>query len=421
MNILMILSQFEVTEAENYATTIADELIERGNKVFIISDTLTKKTKAQYFKLEFNKKSLLNRITHIKALYKFIKENNIHIVHAYSRAFSWSYEIVCKLAKIPLLELKDIEKYSNLSFEDKSFLEDKLYEKANLKTVVDKIEKKYFDLYVNKKKYDIPVVMYHRIVEKKEKNCVHKTYLLKKTFYKHMKYLKENNFVPITFKDLEKIGWRNRFDKKYILITLDDGYQSNYDHAFPIFKEFNFKATIFLMAGTTYNEWDVKNSNELVFPLMTTEMIKEMQDYGIEFGAHTFNHPEIDTLTNEEIYHQVGECKKVLEDKIGKEIIAFAYPYGIWTEYAKEVARKFYTYAVATDSGEVNFSSDLYQIRRIGIVPKTNLFRFKKNVNGSYSFVKIKKEIRRAKGKKRKEKLKNIKNNFIKKFWLAKI
>ncbi len=34
MNILMALSQLEITGAEVYATTITDELIERGNKVY---------------------------------------------------------------------------------------------------------------------------------------------------------------------------------------------------------------------------------------------------------------------------------------------------------------------------------------------------------------------------------------------------
>ena len=73
MNILMALSQLEITGAEVYATTIADELIERGNKVYIVSDTLTTSTKAEYIKLEFNKRSLIKRIEHIKFLYKLIK------------------------------------------------------------------------------------------------------------------------------------------------------------------------------------------------------------------------------------------------------------------------------------------------------------------------------------------------------------
>ena len=103
MNILMALSQLEITGAEVYATTIADELIERGNKVYIVSDTLTTPTKAEYIKLEFNKRSLLKRIEHIKFLYKLIKEKDIQIVHAHSRASSWSCQVACKLAGIPLI------------------------------------------------------------------------------------------------------------------------------------------------------------------------------------------------------------------------------------------------------------------------------------------------------------------------------
>ena len=103
MNILMALSQLEITGAEVYATTIADELIERGNKVYIVSDTLTTPTKAEYIKLEFNKRSLLKRIEHIKFLYNFLKEKDIQIVHAHSRASSWSCQVACKLAGIPLI------------------------------------------------------------------------------------------------------------------------------------------------------------------------------------------------------------------------------------------------------------------------------------------------------------------------------
>ena len=88
MNILMALSQLEITGAEVYATTSADELIKRGNKVYIVSDTLTTPTKAEYIKLEFNKRSLLKRIEHIKFLYNLIKEKDIQIVHAHPRRSS---------------------------------------------------------------------------------------------------------------------------------------------------------------------------------------------------------------------------------------------------------------------------------------------------------------------------------------------
>lgn len=594
MNILMALSQLEITGAEVYATTIADELIERGNKVYIVSDTLTTPTKAEYIKLEFNKRSLLKRIEHIKFLYKLIKEKDIQIVHAHSRASSWSCQVACKLVGIPLITtthgrqpihfsrklikafgdysiavcgnikkhmvndigfsenkisvilnpvnykkldlekksndkkvisivgrlsgpkgdvaydlleilsqdellskykirliggkelperfvkfkekdiefigyvpniqekifesdivmgagrvafeallnktaliavgeteymgfinkenldkslasnfgdigsmkypkiekgilLNDIEKALKLSENEKEELKDIIFKETNLKNIVDKIEKKYFSLYVNKKKYDIPVIMYHRVINNPENEGVYGTYIYEDMFKKHLQYLKDKNYTVITFKDLDKIGWRNRFekDRKYIILTFDDGYKDNYDLAFPILKEFNFKATIFLMGSLTYNEWDVKAGGEKEFPLMSVEMIKEMQDYGIEFGAHTFNHPKLNTLSNEEIEHQIVDVKKPLEEKIGKEIITFAYPYGILNDYAKEMAKKAgYTFALATDSGSVCLSDDLYQIRRIAIFPNTNLFSFKRKVAGNYNFIKIKREER---------------------------
>ncbi len=594
MNILMALSQLEITGAEVYATTIADELIERGNKVYIVSDTLTTPTKAEYIKLEFNKRSLLKRIEHIKFLYKFIKEKDIQIVHAHSRASSWSCQIACKLVGIPLITtthgrqpihfsrklikafgdysiavcenikkhmvndigfsenkvsvilnpvnykkldlekkvndkkvisivgrlsgpkgdvaydlleilsqdellskykvrliggkelperflkfkekdiefigyvpniqekifesdivigagrvafeallnktsliavgeteymgfinkenldkslasnfgdigsmkypkiekgilLNDVEKALKLSENEKEELKNIILKETNLKNIVDKIEKKYFSLYVNKKKYDIPVIMYHRVINNPENEGVYGTYIYEDMFKKHLQYLKDKNYTVITFKDLDKIGWRNRFekDRKYIILTFDDGYKDNYDLAFPILKEFNFKATIFLMGSLTYNEWDVKAGGERKFSLMSVEMIKEMQDYGIEFGAHTFNHPKINTLSNEEIEHQIVDVKKPLEEKIGKEIITFAYPYGILNDYAKEMAKKAgYTFALATDSGSVCLSDDLYQIRRIAIFPNTNLFSFKRKVAGNYNFIKIKREER---------------------------
>ena len=103
MNILMALSQLEVTGAEVYGTLLSDELIKKGNKVWIVSDTLTKKTEAKYIKLEFNKRSLFKRIGHIRKLLEIIRENDIHIVHAHSRASAWSCHVACKIAKIPMI------------------------------------------------------------------------------------------------------------------------------------------------------------------------------------------------------------------------------------------------------------------------------------------------------------------------------
>ncbi|MCK5780403.1 MAG: glycosyltransferase, partial [Psychrilyobacter sp.] len=103
MNILMALSQLEVTGAEVYAVEVGEQLIDRGHKIFFVSDTLTKKNNGIYFPLSFNKRNIFQRFDQVFKIIRIIKKNKIDIVHGHSRAASWSSEIACKLTKTPFV------------------------------------------------------------------------------------------------------------------------------------------------------------------------------------------------------------------------------------------------------------------------------------------------------------------------------
>ncbi|XEI32985.1 polysaccharide deacetylase family protein [Aeromonas veronii] len=103
MNILMALSQLEVTGAEVYATTVGNELTRRGHNVFYVSDTLTKPTLGPVFRLRFNKRSILRRFWHVFYLIYLIKKHHIQLVHAHSRASGWSSYVACKLTSTPMI------------------------------------------------------------------------------------------------------------------------------------------------------------------------------------------------------------------------------------------------------------------------------------------------------------------------------
>lgn len=74
MNILMALSQLEVTGAEVYATSVGNELTRRGHQVFYVSDTLTKAHDGLFFKLRFNKRSIPRRFWHVAYLVYLIRK-----------------------------------------------------------------------------------------------------------------------------------------------------------------------------------------------------------------------------------------------------------------------------------------------------------------------------------------------------------
>jgi peptidoglycan/xylan/chitin deacetylase (PgdA/CDA1 family)/glycosyltransferase involved in cell wall biosynthesis len=103
MNILIALSQLEVTGAELYAASVGNELTRRGHTVLYVSDTLTCNVSGRYLKLTFNKRSWPRRLWQIAKLVWVIKQNNIQIVHAHSRAAGWASYIACKLTHTPMV------------------------------------------------------------------------------------------------------------------------------------------------------------------------------------------------------------------------------------------------------------------------------------------------------------------------------
>ena len=593
MNILMALSQLEVTGAEVYGTVLSDELIRRGNKVYIVSDTLTKPTNAQYEKIEFNKRKLKDRVNQVRKLLKIIREKDIQVVHAHSRASSWSCAIACRIAKIPLVttihgrqpvhlsrklvkafgdyslsvcenirdhvvnDLKvkpenitvlrnmintkeyqksvldnvdknekiisiigrlsgpkgdvtynlldilhrrkdfkiqviggkevpqrfkkftgnveflgyvnnvsekiressivigagrvaveailcevpvlaigeaesvgivtndrlktalksnfgdislnqtplfrwtdvipEIDKGFNINKDELKSLREKVIEEFSLENIVENIEKVYQREIVKKRKYEMPVIMYHRVIKDESEKGVHGTYVTVEQFEEQMRYLKKKGYETVTFKDMLNNGYKNRFDKdkKWIMLTFDDGYKDNYENAFPILKKYDFKGIIYILDGIEYNKWDVDNPGnpEKRFKLMTQDELLEMQKYGIEFGGHTSSHPRLAELKIDMAEKEISNSKNNIEKTIGKELLSFAYPYGSLNEEVKKIPEETgYKFAVATDSGSIVFSDDLFEIRRIGIFPTNNLFNFKRKVSGKYNFIKVKRE-----------------------------
>lgn len=241
------------------------------------------------------------------------------------------------------------------------------------------------------KKGDIPVLMYHQFVESEKEGGKIKLFVTRKTFELHLRILKLLGYETITFKDLQKIGLENRREKKYIIITVDDGYKDNYTILYPTLKKFNMKAVIFYTTGVTYNEWTVK-MGEKRFDLMNEKEVKELHQSGlIEFGGHTLTHPSMVELSPKELEKEIVENKRDIESILGEEIVSFAYPYGHRSKRVEEaVKRAGYSFAVSTDTGTGYLDENLFDIRRTAI-DKTSIFDFLRKISTKYLVYKYRK------------------------------
>ncbi|EPH6366700.1 polysaccharide deacetylase family protein [Vibrio cholerae] len=588
MNILMALSQLEVTGAEVYATSVGNELTRRGHQVFYVSDTLTKAHDGLFFKLRFNKRSIPRRFWHVAYLVYLIKKHQIQLVHAHSRASSWSCHVACRLTNTPMVttvhgrqpvhasrkkfhamgdkalpvceairdqlinelnvperqlqisrngietdafsptpppnnsqpvitivgrltgpkgdlcyhlltECIDLDKYhvrviSGSKVEERfkslshraTFLgytsnvaevlhqsdlvigagrvamesllcgrptfaigeaisiglvteqnlahamstnfgdigpkvldidfssiaaqiehavstricsievTNKIRDCYCLDKIVDDIENIYQDVVIARLKRELPILMYHRFIEHEHQKGSRGPYIDITMFDKHLALLKKMGFETITFEELHQKGTIGRLEagKRYIMLTVDDGFADNHDLMLPILQKYGYKAVVYVVTGETYNRWDVEadESPDKPFPLMTSKQIKAMADSGyIEIGGHTLTHPHLNSLNYDQQRHEIAENKRDLEAMIGKKITSFAYPYGSLNQDSKTIVQSLgYQFAVATNSGPLAFHQDRFQIRRIAIFPKTDVFGLWRKVRGNYLFRKFK-------------------------------
>lgn len=227
--------------------------------------------------------------------------------------------------------------------------------------------------------YQLPVLMYHRVIKKRNEAGLHNIFILEKKLRKQFDYLKKNNFKTHTFKNITEVVGR-----KNIILTFDDGYVDNYALLFPLLKEYGFTAVIFLVTREQENTWGIREG-EPAIPLLTKSQLIEMDSYGIEFGAHTCTHPHLYELNEETAKQEIMASTKDLEDLLGKPALSFAYPFGEVNESLKKMVKEAgYMYAVATFSGPYNLREDFLQIRRIEVASQTLLVSFKRKVSGFY-------------------------------------
>jgi len=181
------------------------------------------------------------------------------------------------------------------------------------------------------------VLLYHRFEEHPRKNDT--LAIVPEEFDKEMGELKDNGFTVIPMQDF--IAWRHgekNIPAKSCIITIDDGYLSGYDTAWPILKKYGYPFTVFIYidyigSGGKSISWD---------------QLAEMRDAGVDIESHTYSHSHLDapgygvdattrarvekdvkTLGRDGWLHkEIGDSKKVLEQNLGIKVDAFAYPYG---------------------------------------------------------------------------------------------
>jgi peptidoglycan/xylan/chitin deacetylase (PgdA/CDA1 family) len=118
----------------------------------------------------------------------------------------------------------------------------------------------------------------------------------------------------------------SRNGERRVVITFDDGYADFADSALPALRSRGLASTLFLTTGwlTGGREVEPGPSDRM----LSWSQVPELKEAGVELGAHSHSHPQMDTLTRVALREELVRSKHLLEDALGSETDLFAYPHG---------------------------------------------------------------------------------------------
>lgn len=214
----------------------------------------------------------------------------------------------------------------------------------------------------------VPILMYHSISKAAVPKFRQFT-VSPELFAEQMAYLHHYRYTTMTVTQFvsARAQGMSALPERPIVLTFDDGYADFYTAAFPVLKRYDFTATIYIATAFVdgASRW-LRRERETMRRMLTWQQVSEIKRSGIECGAHTHSHPQLDTLTASAAGDEIAHSKRVLEDRLGQEVCAFAYPYGYQTARLRQLVQETgYSSACAVRHAMSSVTDDPFCLARL--------------------------------------------------------
>ena len=179
-------------------------------------------------------------------------------------------------------------------------------------------------------------------------------------FKNHLKIIKGNKIKFVNPKKFEEELINNKKQRK-VLLTIDDGFSSFYDNAWPILKKEKIPFILFI------------STREVgLFNYMTWDQIREIeQEDFVEIGNHSHTHEYLADENGEIITADIKKSIKIFKKELGKNSDFFSYPFGEYSLEFKSIIKSLgFKYAFGQHSGVMDETKDFYEFPRYPINEK---------------------------------------------------
>lgn len=197
--------------------------------------------------------------------------------------------------------------------------------------------------------------------------------------------LRRKGFTGLTFGEFgQRCRTGQPLPARPIVLTFDDGYADLIEEALPKLIDHGFPATVFVTTG-----WlrDARCSTAASAPgrMLSWAQLTELSAAGVEVAAHTHTHAQLDRISTARLRAELGDSKRLLEDRLGCPVRSLAYPYGYSNKRVRTVARESgYLQAAGVANAPATATCDPFRVPRLTIRRSTSSASFASTVNGKW-------------------------------------
>ena len=226
----------------------------------------------------------------------------------------------------------------------------------------------------------VPILMYHEIAQPPETTS--RLAVSPDAFAAQLAYLYDEGFKTVTAAELSTVmADAGQLPDRAVVLTFDDGYEDFHSRAMPLLERYGFTATVFVTTGWVQDAGP--SAGRRPGRMLSWSQIAEAADAGIEVGAHSCQHPQLDQLPEKLLREELYRSKAQLEDKLGSSVTGVAYPFGYSNARVRQVARDAgHGYGCALSNMIMSPTSDLLALPRLTVRRSTTMPAFQRVVRG---------------------------------------
>jgi peptidoglycan/xylan/chitin deacetylase (PgdA/CDA1 family) len=170
----------------------------------------------------------------------------------------------------------------------------------------------------------VPILTYHKFTKGRGDT----TTVTERTFEEQMKFLSAKGYRVITLDAFfDFLDLKRQIPLKSVVITVDDGWRSFYEIAYPILKKYGYPATLFV-----YTDFILANGKSQ----LDWDALREMNQNGVDIQTHTKTHRYLDRRIGSETYKEyfdsirkeLVESAAIIRKNLHVNVRYVAYPFG---------------------------------------------------------------------------------------------